>query len=279
MIIEINVFETISTSSGLRDYRFNRAVAYNIKTKKNTFLAKQESRYYTGTPDILAFLEEDEDKVLASIMHGNEVWKIDLNSGSAKHYNTYQGADYVFLDTDGKPAAYVSWDRSSGVYELKNRDKKTLIKTTNQNSMPYPVWGFTPDRSALLAFPDTETDYGLKQISLEDGSVSDIEIDGQAVGNVNDILDEYTNRLVGVGFTKDLYEQIFIDPEFRAVHTDLKSAFPDQTVWISSWSRDYSVMTIGVHSAGKPAEFYLYDSAGPSVSPLGSGAPQLHLEQ
>lgn len=277
VLIEVNIFDTISTSSGLKDYRFNRIVSYNVETKESAILMRREARGTTAGDWIVASLPDDDDKILMMLGYEASVWSVDLNSGSARHKETYNSGlfDSLFMLPDGTEAAYTNWNRDSGKFTLRDGRKNVILETVNVDNRPYSIFGFNQDRTALLAWADTPTEFGLKQISLDDGTVSAVEIDGRAVGAVSRIVDEITHELIGVGYTNDLSHQLFIEPMLRSWHDELQNVFPDQNVRITSWSRDKSVMTISVQSEGLPAEYYLFETAGPAVSPLVQGFPQL----
>ncbi|MAP95396.1 MAG: hypothetical protein CMK07_10635 [Ponticaulis sp.] len=275
LLISVNIFDTVRTSGGLRDYRFDRLISYNVETANSEVLARSEARYITNGNVILASLPDDDDTVLMPL-GGGTLWKVDLNSGDARKDRTYNSGlyDYIILQPDGTEAAYEKWDSNTGKYTLRDGDKDVLLETVNKDNWPYDVYGFNQDRTALLAWADTDTEFGLRQISLSDGSVSDVVIDGMTVGAVGRILDEISQELIGVGYTNDVYEQLFIEPTLKNWHDELKTVFPGQNVLITSWTRDKSIMTVSVASEGKPADYYLFETNGPAVSPLAQSAPQ-----
>ena len=277
VLIEVNIFDTISTSSGLKDYRFNRIVSYNVETKESAILMRREARGTTAGDLVVASLPDDENKILMMLWYEASIWTVDLNSGNARHKETYNSGlfDYFLMLPDGEEAAFSMWNRDTGKYTLRDGDKNILLEMVSEDFPPYSIFGFNPGRTALLAWADTPTEYGLKQISLEDGSVSPVEIDGREIGAVGRIVDEISQELIGVTYTNDLGHQLFIEPELRSWHDELKNVFQGQNVRITSWSPDKSVMTISVQSEGMPAEYYLLETAGPAVSPLVQGFPQL----
>lgn len=277
ILIRVEIFDTINTSSGLRDYNFDRIISYNVETKTSAILMNKEARNTVSGDLIVASLPEDDDHILMLLAHENSIWRVDLNDGDARHKETYNSLkfDYVLMQPDGTEAAFEAWDRDSGKYTIWDGKKKVLLETVNADGWPYSVYGFNQDRTALLAWADTPSEFGLKQISLEDGSVSDVEIDGRSVGAAGRILDETTQELIGVSYTDHLRHQLFIDTDLKAWHDEFKLVFPDQNVLITSYTSDKSMMTLAVQTEGKPTEYYLFDSEGPSVSPLAEGAPNL----
>ncbi|MAK62849.1 MAG: hypothetical protein CMK09_17915 [Ponticaulis sp.] len=290
MLIRVNLFDTIQTSSGLQDYRFDRMISFNVETGNSEILFNKEARNTTQGDLMVAALPEDEDKILMMLWYERSTWKVDLNKGSARHEETYGNQsqatrnsrlnattelDDIYFYPNGDVAATVVWDNRTGKYTLKDGRRKTLIESSGHDRYPYSIVGFSPDGEALLAWADTNDDYGLKQISLEDGAISAVEIDGQTLGNVSPIKDETNDRMVGIAYADDLPRQLFIDPVFKSWHEELKLVFPDQNVLITSWTSDKTMMTIAVQSEGKPSAYYLFETEGPNVSPLAEAAPQL----
>ena len=275
LLISLNIFDTIGTSSGLKEYRFDRTLSYDVNTGQSNFVMKREARYNTGAPGVVAILPDQPDKVL-TIWYANNLYEVDLKTGEGRRKDDIRSdAIGAFFTVDGDMVATTYWDRDSGLFRLRDADYDILVETLNKDDLPYHVWGFNADKSALLAYTDTDADYGLKEISLADGSVRDVTLNDEPVGDAGAVVDYFTNVLIGMDYTDDLYEQTFVDERFKAAHDELKTVFPDQTVVITSWTQNYDLMTLAVRSAGKPTDYYLYDTKVPSVSPIGNQMPHL----
>lgn len=294
IIVKVNVFDTLHTSSGLKNYRFDRAVSFNIETKKNEILMGKAAKGYTYASSMPAFMPSKPDTVLMQLPYSSqyELFEVDLNSGNSKLKDRYrEGIWDVIVDGEGKAVAEVEYNPSFSYQVTGSRTSKgassdtfkviasatgkTIYERPESKSAPLSIWGLAPDGQDLIAFVDTDEMYGLKIMSIDDGSLSDVTIEGESVGGVSAVMDSYTNEAIGISYTDDLDHEIFFDPAFKSLYNELNAVFPDQVVRISSWTPDKNLMTVVAESPGQPVDYYLFDNAGPSVSPLGNGAPQL----
>lgn len=126
-----------------------------------------------------------------------------------------------------------------------------------------------PDEAVYLTLGDK-----LVAKRLADGSMSVIaEGFGENVPSL--IWDSRRMTAVGIdiGVEKPVIE--WLDAEVGAVHATLAKVFPDKAVSLWSWSADRTRYVVRVGSVEAPGAWYLFDTAGRALSPLGEEYPEL----
>lgn len=276
MIIEVNLFDRLETQKGFRDFTFTRAISYNVETGNSVLLLQKDARYLLDATRIVATKPQTPDKIMMSLPFWRlEVFDVDLDSGKSKRLKTYPDEVWsVIMDNHGEEIAKVIY-RSNKRFQVVLADGDVIFERKIEDEAPFRVLGLAPNGKDLLVSADNDEFYGTRILSVDTGELTEVVIDGRDFSRSGVIEDLYTNQIIGFTRTDDLREQYFLSEDFRAVHNELKAAFPEKVVRITSWTSDRKLMTAVVEAPGVPTEYYLYDSVGPSVSPLGSLAPQL----
>lgn len=293
IIVEVNLYDRLEVGNKMRSFTFNRAISYNVETGNSVVLLKKDAKYLIDATRIVALKPNEPDSIQMLLPFWNiEVFNVDLDTGKAKRVKKYKDEVwYPYLDSNGDPIATVYYDGSytptqvtgSNIavgsrvsdFELRLPDGRVVYQRKAVDHQPFYVWGVAPNGKDLLVVGNDEEFYGMRILSVETGELAEVEIDENDFSLALPIEDIYTNQVIGFSHIEHLAKQTFIVPEFKSVHDELSTAFPDQTVRITSWTADRSMMTVSVETPGEPKSYYLYDKAGPTVSPLGSLAPQL----
>lgn len=294
MIIEADIYDRVETQRGFRDYTFTRAISYNLDTGKSEVLLTKDANYLFDATDVVAVLPDQDNKILMMLPFMNiETYEVNLDNGKAKRKKKYKDEIWTpVLDRNGDEIANVFFkytvDETFQVtgsqvhkgskisdFQVKLPDGKLIYEEKGVADPPLWVLGLAPNGKDLLVRGTENSFYGNRILSVETGELSEVEIGDKDYSYANPIEDIYTNKVIGFGYIDDIYQQDFIDTDFRTIHETLKPAFPDKTVTITSWTKDRSMMTLAVASPGQPVDYYLYEDATGNVSPLGNAAPQL----
>lgn len=286
--------EQFTTSAGLRQYEFLRAISYDVKTGKQVLLLK-DAGLYLDTTDVVSTCSALPDKILMQLTErpsedaktGTRVggtktglrsqhYEVDLGTGRSKQVN-YRGtaiADVV-VDQNCKPVVNVMYNDKRGEFALETAsDKRRFFELENVPIWPMDVMGLTDDRQSVIVRADYEGHYGLYRISLADGSMKPVELDGEALGNLGVLWDEVRSTIIGFTYRDDLSGHLYIDPTFEKLQKEFENVLK-KTIRIQSASADRTMFTVSAEAPGVPVEFYLYDASVSELSPLGSIAPQL----
>ncbi len=277
LIYAIEMFDTVKTSSGLRDYNFKRLVAYNLETGNSEILLKNRQNYVSLT-NVSSLLEGQKDYI--QIDTGAQSFKVNLKNGKGKREEISQrGSRYFWRDQTGEKIAEFEWyDDTVKIFSWL--DKRNLVlELDDVEVLPFDIEGLGDgQKSVMLDFKEPSRQ-GLHELSLIDGSLQPVSFDGEKLGNVETVEDRFTNTVVGYGYTKDLPQRQYLDETFAKVAKDAKAALNADSVVLSSWTKNRQIFVVRARDIGTPEQFYIYDTAVPSISPIGSEAPWLGKEQ
>lgn len=295
LIANIEYYDRMQTVDGLIGYDIGRLISYSMKTGKSRMLMGQAGNYFNLT-NVNSICDVKPNKVMMELrVRANAadyrsarrahrldanlrtaLYAVDLNTGKMKVEETANASVWTYiLDKTCKPLVREIYNDIRQSYAIQmNDDKRVVYELEDVTVKPMYVVGLSPDNADLYMRVDHADMRGMYKMSLADGTLTPVKIDVVRLGNPSAIKDRYTDTIVGYSYTNDLTEQMFVDPDFKAVHDSLSAALVGQTVSITSWTRDRQMMTIASEAPGQPAAFYLYDASDQSVSPLGNLAPQ-----
>ncbi|NQY39661.1 MAG: S9 family peptidase [Henriciella sp.] len=299
LIYELETFERLNTSSGLRDYNIRRMVSYSLKTEKTAILLKNVGGFADLTY-IESRLVNDPGKIQSSISFGSGtsestgsrlnksagaksfiVYDVDLKSGQAKVKESFSGDTFgAVYDASGERLALLDWNPKNQNFEVISTldGRKTVFQEPDAQLLPFYVAGLGDSKESLIVSFDDETRYGLYHLSLLDGAISEVTYNEEHIGRVATFQDPFTNEVIGYRYTDDLRQDVYISAPFDQIAQETKDALQADSVILTSWSKDRTLFTIRAITAGRPDQFFLYDLEEPSISPIGGEAPWLEGE-
>lgn len=296
VIINVSQFESLQQVDGQKEYEFERAIAYNLKKGEATLLMRDHG-YLLDTQNVVSVLPADDKNVLVlaytqtmasnrggmgSIMpgEGGPAWalstnKVNLNTGKSKRVTAFgPSTRAAFFDDEGDAVAEIKTTARTDMLALE-AGGKTLLEFTSKGVQDFEVLGLDQASGKLIVFRDFGDEDGLYFLSLEDGSSEPVQIGGAEAGRVLPIRDSYSRAIVGFRAFDGLTRQIFTDPVLAAVHEQLSGALSGKRVNLVSWTPDRSKIAVSAETAGRPADYYVFDRSAGSLGPIGSTASQL----
>jgi dipeptidyl aminopeptidase/acylaminoacyl peptidase len=296
LILDVEAFETLQTSSGKRDYAFERALAFNIKTRKPVMLLK-DNRGYVDTNDFAGLMAGDPNKVMFSIVTLEDaepslavrntggprlvynLMQTDLKSGLSRSLSskTRHVVDAI-VDSKGEYIAEIGFrEVSTGKHTVSVRSgEKVIFERADLAFNPLSVWGLDATGQHLIVFLDEGEPFGLHRMSLADGALTPIEIEtSEDAGLVGAMIDPRSLRVVGFEFPGDRTVQHVEDKALAAQVLAVTGAMPNAAVTLQSWSDNRAQSVMQVTAPNRPPEVYVFDAAKSALSPVGNIAPHL----
>lgn len=296
LLINVAQFRSVQTVEGQKQYDFQRTISYDIEQSAAALLMKDEG-HLLNTQTVVSVLPDDDQSVLVelyvhvasnasgglgSIMPEDReaAWtlsthKANLRTGKARKVQTLGPATLdAWYDRNGEVVAELIRSKRADKVELRHARKTIYEYSTRGVTELYP-YGLDQSSGKLIVFRDVGETDGLLYMSLEDGSMEPIMIDGAVVGRANPIEDTYTRGIVGFEYFDGLTQQVFIDPVLKGVHDQLSDALPGKRVNLVSWNAARTKIAISSESAGRPADFYVFDKPSGQLGPVGSLASHL----
>jgi dipeptidyl aminopeptidase/acylaminoacyl peptidase len=285
IILDIEIFKTLKTSDGPKNYAFERAVSFNLKNEKPVMLMDDQGGWLDAN-DLAAILPDDPSSVLFSMSRYSvgigipyyALYRVNLNDGKGQMLDSEGGAvsDVVHLP-DGRSVAEVRFREgySGGNTLMITANGNVLFERHNVRFDPVSIWGRDSTGSNLVVFLEEGEPLGLHRMSLADGTLTPIDVSANG-GTVAPIIDPQSQDVVGFEILGDCANQIFDDAVLREQLASVSEALPNSVVTLKSWSSDKTISVMASEVPGRPIDYYLFEANQGALSPLGNSAP--HLE-
>ncbi len=286
LIMNVEFFESVKTSSGVKDYAFQRAIAFNLKDKKPVMLMN-DNRGYVNTTTLAAIKPDDPEHVIFSLVRestasGNPIYtpvQVNLKSGRSRALNAESDfSDNAVHLPGGKIVATVYFKTDpSGNRVWIEADNKTLWERRNTLQVPIQIWGLDASGENLVVFIEGGEPFGLHAMSLKDGKLKPIDVKtADDSGLISPLYDRRTNKVIGIEISDDMTTHEIDDPTLKAQVAGVRSAMKGASVTLVSWTDDRAMSVMAVEHPGKPVDYFLFENATGALSPVGNDAP--HLE-
>ncbi len=281
-IVDVSIIRTARFSEGMADVVYDRALAYDVVDGS---FAPLMSNYdaLRNTTGVVSLLIDDPEKVrMATLVSsdGDYVYtpfEVNLETGRARRRNRERGVLSISYNARGDELARVLYDRGYSDFEIVAANGRTVYEDKNADIPPMRIRGLAAVGDDLIVSADSEDVSGLMRLAPETGEISNVDFNGEPLGRVTPILDQYTGRITGFNHTGHLPRQEYFDEELSGVQEALHDALASESgsVLITSYSQDREAMTIAVLERGRPTHYYLFERSSASVSPIGTAADQL----
>lgn len=293
LIFRFGSFERLQTQSGMQEFEAKRAVSYDVNSGESTMLMS-DMRGMVNTSNIVSLLPQEKHKVLALgwMYDGGETsgtimptkstggwlprtYIVDLKNGKSRKAETFpKHTDEVVFDQYGREVARLRRDTNLGTSTVyKGRDE--IYSEADIDVRNLSLIALEESVGDLIVWIDRGENHGLNYMSLRDGAISPVMIGDRPAGGAATIIDPYTRTLVGVEYGGEWDQQVFLVPELDAAQSAIEAAMPGKHVTITSWTADRSKVTLALEEAGRPADYFVYDSAAGTMGGLGSAGSHL----
>ncbi|MEP1832234.1 MAG: alpha/beta fold hydrolase, partial [Hyphomonas sp.] len=281
------------TQSGMQEFEAKRAVSYDVNSGESTMLMS-DMRGMVNTSNVVSLLPQEKHKVLALgwMYDGGETsgtimptkstggwlprtYIVDLKNGKSRKAETFpKHTDEVVFDQYGREVARLRRDTNLGTSTVyKGRDE--IYSETDIDVRNLSLIALEESVGDLIVWIDRGENHGLNYMSLRDGAISPVMIGDRPASGAATIIDPYTRTLVGVEYGGEWDQQVFLVPELDAAQSAIEAAMPGKHVTITSWTADRSKVTVALEEAGRPADYFVYDSAAGTMGGLGSAGSHL----
>lgn len=184
-----------------------------------------------------------------------------------------------FVDEQGEARLREDYNRNYGKYELfayedgrprKIREIEDLARPTS-----YAI-GLAPDGENLVYYKgrDEGPGLGFHLMSLADGTIGANVFEKEN----SDIAQTYFTRnrvVLGVRFSGMQPSYEFLEPELDSKMDALLRAFPDASVFLESWTQDFSEIVVKVEGSGFAGDYFLFDTRSMEAQFLATERPDI----
>ncbi len=139
----------------------------------------------------------------------------------------------------------------------------------------YPV-AVDPVENVAYGFEETDGRDALYKVALDDTLKKTLVLARPDVDIDQLLLLGRQKKIVGLSFATEKRQAVYFDPELGKLTKSLAKALPNAAmISFGGMSADESKVIVGTWSDTNPGQYYLYDKAAKTVSPLLSVRPQL----
>jgi dipeptidyl aminopeptidase/acylaminoacyl peptidase len=282
LLLHVNRNDNVkATSDNISLLRLDRLLANNVRTGQSSILLEKDVPQVDLT-DVAATPAGWSGEIVmrATSDYGLGAYRVDLATGRGKVLERYSpftmhmlfdeaGAPVLELKYDRKQQRYVLMSRKDGVEHGIGEDEADVVS-------PLDWAGYIDGGNKLagLGYADDGTvqpyvyDIATRTRTQADASLQKINVSGW-------ISERTSDAVVGVYYTTDYPRQKFFDETLERARLAVAKALPDQTIYLTSWSADRSLITLWAAPPGASETHYLFDRKQGTLSPLGVARPLL----
>jgi dipeptidyl aminopeptidase/acylaminoacyl peptidase len=237
---------------------------------------------------ILHRLPEDEDHILVAenVLNNpkpafTKAYKLNIYTGRKRSVATapIRGARLLAdHNANVRFASGVDPDENNKIkiyYRQQNGEDWQLFKSFDEEQGKLTPIAFSPDNQSVYALADIEDPVsGLIELNLQDQKMTTLY--RHPLVDIDDVALSHDASLLSARVSPDkTHYEILSDHPVAQWWQKLQNTFPDQTVEVTSTTRDGKNMLVNVSSASNPGDFYLFDTENMQMQFLVKSRPWL----
>lgn len=185
-----------------------------------------------------------------------------------------------FVNSVGEVIAKEEFDEDKKIHKIFSKIDGKWVEIFKEKSdfRSKSFVGVTPDfKSLIMLDEDEKTDrVAYYSMSLSDGTISG-PIMGRDDADIAAVISDIQRVVHGVRYSGFVPSYKFFDPTLDQRLNKIISNFPDQSVWLTSWSPDWKHLVVNVEGSNYADDYFLF-SPNDEAKFLTSGRPQLKPE-
>lgn len=289
LLVRTSFEETLNTSSGLTDYKIDRAVIIEVNTQQAASLMSN-IQSSTSNANVVSLNRGDPDSVLVEMTlleasrtetgsnierearYENRLYRVDLSDGRGRRV-AVDNSLYRVVNPDGEIEARVYHDIQTGEFQVRRGERRgeVLYEAVHDYNRPI-VSGFT-DETGLAFTMETELGRGVFRLDLETGEISD-PFGFSERPFQRPLYDRYDQLWGFLARSGDTLVQRIVDPELRADQDALSDAL-GAPIMIEGFSDDRDKIIFHIAEPGTPRTYYIFERDKGEVGLLSSSYPEL----
>lgn len=279
----ISAFRAEHRAIGRSEHTSHRIFSYSIATGASAMMMRQVTNI-TGASELPSLLTSDPGKIAMELTVERDdrpqtgsrlsgrpnvrsiVYEVELETGDlgAILQTSFSEVERYVLDAEGALLAEARYDFDRGEYSIWSNATGQLRRVFQADlpTGPASILGTSVDGDHLVvALPGQ----GLQHMALQDGTFSEIEVDGRAMDQAGPVIDRQRNEVVGYNIGGG---QVFTDRVLASWSAQLADILAEEDYRIIAWSSDRRKLVIEARDAGVPAVYYLLDIDAGSLNVL-----------
>ena len=236
-----------------------------------------------GRFTILSIRHEEPKAQLISYQYKNRTWAHQLlrEPGGKRIKSALRTGSFVFDEYRNVVFSIgLNEKNETQVHQLQDKDKWSLIQSTGYREKGWiPLtFGPAPDTFYTIDHRDANTS-GLGLYNIQTGQHKPIY--RHDIANVEGWISDFYGNLVAVIVNHHRPTVVYIDESnpIAQAHKVLSRQFPEDTVGITSTTRENKALVINVRGDRNPGQFYVVDLEAGKADFIGEKKPNLQRKQ
>ncbi len=255
------------------EWEESTAFSTNIESGKIRQLLSRTRTLFpaqTGLGRVVAYDDDGENIYMpafigsASSNPSYDILKVSLDTGRGQNRGGIPGQtntiDWI-LDSKGNVLAREDFSEKQGLHEIRVYDgNKSRPIYSEEASLPTTgLIGVSSDHKNLMLVDTIDSEFrSLYQMSIIDGAITGPLMQREDA-DVAEVITDNNRVVLGVRYSgmRPTYEMF--DPELTTAIANVQAMMPNASVWLDSWTNDWSKVLFFVSGGYSPERYLLFD--------------------
>lgn len=274
-------------------YEFSAAFAFNLATGKSVQLLRNTSDIFpaqAGLGRILGVEPGGKNVLMPAFMGSRDpnpsldLLRVPIESGRGGRLDggrgTHNTIDWL-VNGSGKVIAREDFSEKTQSHQVRARQPNGDWKSIYERTSPLPelsIVGVSKDATSLFTVDAIESEFlSLYTMSMEDGSIAGPVMQRENAEVVSVIQD--INRTVhGVRYSGMFPSYDMLDEAIEKDINSVLNALQGSSVYLDSWSDDWSAMLFFVEGGPHAERYYLFDRPTKKLRVVSNARPEIKPE-
>lgn len=277
----------------LRGYRgsweHSAAFSIDLESGRSVQLLNKTERLYPAQEGLgrIVAVDRDGEHVYMPAYRGDrtnspsfDLIKVNLRSGRGLSSGDHNGQDNTIdwlIDGHGGVVAREDFDERNKLHEVRVYDGRNSRPIYSEQA-DYPstsLMGVSPTGEDLMLVDTLDSEFmSLYAVSRETGDIS-APLFQRDNADIEEVLTDDNRVVLGVRFSgmRPSYE-MFDEGLTRAI-SEVQQSMPNESVFLDSWSADFSRLLFFVTGGYAPERYYMFDRSTQSFTQISAARPEI----
>jgi dipeptidyl aminopeptidase/acylaminoacyl peptidase len=269
---------------------YSAAFAYSISTGKIIQLLARTDRLFpaqSGLGRIVGMHPDGKHVYMPAYMGERysdpslDLLEVDLETGRGQSRTSLRGLtstiDWI-VGANGEVIAREDFNKTRRTHEIRSyalKDDAQKIYSVEADSPSTNLVGVSLDGKSLITVDSGDSEFlSLYQMSIADGTISG-PILKRDDGDIDSVLVDGNRVVHGVRYSGMTPQYDLFDPELQKDVKTAQAYYPDASVFIASWTADWSKILLHIEGGSGAERYVLFDRKARKMTSVSQGRPSI----
>lgn len=271
-------------------YEFSAGFAFNLKTGKYVQLLRNTEGLFpaqSGLGNVVAVDPDGLEVYMPAFMGSGaqdpslDVLRVPLESGKGLRSGGFKGSsntiDWI-MNSRAEPVAREDFSDKAKSHEIKIHNPDGSWRSIYKVDAPLPtirLVGTSLDGKSLIVLDTRESEFmSLYSMSMENGKISPPLMQREDA-EVTDVISDINRTVYGVRYSGMYPSYQMFDPGLEADIKGVQNALSASSVYLDSWSSDWSKLLFFVDGGARAERYILLDRATKKLTAVANARPEI----